>query len=170
MNIFIEANGRKYEMRGLTCMSIFSHLLATGEDKMNFRSWTTSYRGYVLFHSSASDIEDCIFEDYDIPIEDSPKSSILGYGVLFDVVKLDTKELFEAYYDDHKCATYEYEEISQNYNGKLYGHRFKDAVIFPPIVGVPGSRNYWTPKKEVQVEAFKLVKKFHNTGVWESNV
>lgn len=150
-------------MRGLSGTGVFPLLLASGVKKMELRSWTTSYRGYALFHCSATKTDDWTFEYYDIPIEDSPKSSILGYGKLFDVIKLDTKELWEEYRDEHLNDD-EFEEALEYNNGKLYGHRFENAECFwdNPIVGVPGSLNYWTPKKEKQVEAFELVKKVHN--------
>lgn len=159
VNFFVESNGKKYEMRGFSCTGVYSLLLAKGKDKMNFRSWTTSYRGYVLFHCSATKDDDWTFEDRGEDIEDSPKSSILGYGILENVVKLDTKERFDEYYDEHHSDEH-YEEVLEEFNGKLYAHRFKDAICFDvPIIGVPGSRNYWTPKKENQIEAFKLAKK-----------
>ncbi len=130
-----------------------------GIKSIEIRSWFTNYRGWVLLHVSQMSDYDWLMPELGIPDEQCPKSSIVGAAKLVDCIRYTSEELWERDRSKHMWVGGEsYEEVVWDcYGGKPpCGHIFSSPVFFdPPILNVPGDRNYWLPKKPHQQSAFE---------------
>jgi hypothetical protein len=153
MNILAKSGS----IRALSVAGPFPWRLASGKKKIELRSWSTSYRGIILLHSSSGAGYEDLFEHFGMSRRNCPKFALIGAAKLVDSVIYDTPEKWEADRDRHCWVGDEsYEEVLACYGGYPRGHVMEDAIAFnTPILDVPGARNYWLPKSDRQKTGFE---------------
>lgn len=82
-------------MKALTICQPYAHLIATGDKRVENRSWPTRYRGPLLIHAGKSRSWLCldegsnIDEEYGIPVADMAFGAIVATARLVDCLPLD---------------------------------------------------------------------------------
>lgn len=148
------------EIRGLSIAGCYALLIAEGTKTIELRVWQEkSYRGLVMLHCSSGSGYEVSYEQWEVSLEECPKSSIIGVATLVDCVKYDSAKKWDA--DREKFQwDISYKEVLEEYQGKVpYGHVFENPYVFdPPILGIKGTFRYWEPKTESQIDAANQVK------------
>lgn len=151
---------RALSIRALSIAGPYARLIAEGSKEIELRSWTTSYRGMVLLHCSASKFYDPEFETWGVLPAECPKSAIIGAAILSDCITYNTRQQWEGDEERHLFfgEFMKYPEIRRDcYNGKPpIGHVFENPIVFEePILAIPGALNYWIARNEKQQQGFE---------------
>lgn len=126
-------------MRALSIAGAWGWLIAKGYKKYEYRTWQTNYRGPVLLHVSSSREWDNSFQEFGVPYEECPKSSVIGMATVTD-----------CFFDEQQG---------------FYAHEMTDPVLFSkPILDVKGARNYWKPKGSEHEQIFAKAWKLYQLG------
>ncbi len=137
-------------MKTLTMKQPWAQLLVEGHKKIETRSWSTSFRGELLIHSSKkfyfSDVQLCeVDEHYKRAIPDYtklPTGAIIGSVLITDCVRTeDIRETLSA----QELAFGDYRD------GRLAWITARPRLFKNPIMNVSGALSLWEYKPVVAI-------------------